>query len=73
MIARLEGIKDISCISSKLEALEYDVVQQNEKIVFIYRNKASSSDLGRDVKSAKDACKFSGSIKCTYGTNSAIY
>lgn len=73
MIARLESTKDISSISDTLKALAYDVVQQNDKIAFIHRKSGSSSDLGRDIKSAKEACKFTGAIKCIYGTSTSSY
>jgi hypothetical protein len=73
IVARLEATKDIKCILDKLENLEYDVSLLNEKTIFVYRASASSSDLSRDVKSAKSACKFSGTIKCSYGTNNSNY
>ncbi len=70
MVARLEGTKDISCILEKLEALAYDVTTHNQKIAFVYRKGSNSTNLRGDMKSAKDACKFTGSIKVIYGTNS---
>jgi hypothetical protein len=73
MIARLEGTKDIKCVLDVLLGLNYEVVTQDNKIGFIYRDKLTGDDLKRDVKSAKDACKFTSSIKCLYGTSSASY
>lgn len=73
VIARLEGAKDISGILEKLKKLEYEVVSSSNKVGYISRNNTSSSDLSRDVKSVKTACKFTGSIKCTYGTSNATY
>lgn len=70
MVARLEGIKNISCIYEKLEALNYDVITNDEKIAFVYRKNSNSSNLRNDIKSAKTACKFTGTIKIIYGTNS---
>jgi len=73
IVARLEATKDIKCILDKLENLAYDVSLLNEKTIFVYRASANSSDLSRDVKSAKSACKFVGTIKCSYGTNNSSY
>ncbi len=70
MVARLEGNKDITCILEKLEALAYDVINSDKKIAFVYRKGSSSNNLRGDIKSAKDACKFSGSVKIIYGTSS---
>jgi hypothetical protein len=70
MVARLEGTKDISCILEKLVALAYDVISDDKKIAFVYRKGSNSNNLRGDIKSAKDACKFSGSIKVIYGTSS---
>jgi len=71
MVVRLEGTKDISCILEKLTALSYDVVTDDKKIAFIYRKSSNSNDLRGDVKSAKSACKFTGTIKAIYGTSTA--
>mgnify|MGYP000067032979 CR=1 FL=1 len=73
IVARLEGTKDISDILEKLEGLEYETSSSNKKIGYVFRKNASSSDLSRDVKSVKTACKFTGSIKCTHGSNSTTY
>ena len=73
IVARLEGTKDISGILEKLKGLEYEVSALNDKIVYVFRKNASSTDLSRDVKSAKVACKFTSSIKCTYGASPTNY
>ena len=69
MVARIEGTKDITCILEKLEALSYDVISNDKKIAFVYRKGSNSNNLRGDMKSAKDACKFSGSVKVIYGTS----
>lgn len=69
-VARLEGTKDISSILDKLEDLDYEASAQSNKIVFVYRKHTNSTDLKRDIKAAKDACKFVGTIKCTHGASS---
>ena len=71
MVARLEGTKDISCVLEKLEALAYDVITNDKKIAFVYRKGSNSNNLRGDIKSAKDACKFNGSIKVIYWTSSS--
>lgn len=73
VVARLEGTKDISELLEKLRGLEYEVASSNNKVGYVSRNNASGSDLSRDVKSVKTACKFTGSIKCNYGTSSSTY
>lgn len=72
-VARLECVKDISEILKKLEGLEYEVTSSNNKVGYIFRKNANSSDLSRDVKAVKAACKFIGSIQCTYGTSGSTY
>lgn len=71
MVARIEGTKDITCIIEKLEALNYDIITNDKKIVFVYRKGSSGNNLRGDIKSAKDACKINGSVKVMYGTNNA--
>lgn len=72
IVARLEGNNNILEVSEKLKALEYEVVSISNKSLFVSREKTSSSDLARDIKSAKSSSKYSGSIKCFYGSNSTI-
>jgi len=69
MVVRLEGTKDISCIVEKLIALNYDVVSHDKKIAFLYRKSSNSNELKTDIKAAKTACTFIGTIKAIYGTN----
>jgi hypothetical protein len=71
MVVRLEGTKDISCILEKFTGLGYDVVIQDKQIAFIYRKGSNSTNLRTDMKSAKDACKFVGTIKTIYGTSTS--
>lgn len=73
IVARLEGLKNISEIFNKLEGLEYEVSVLNDKIGYVFRKNASSSDLSRDVKTVKTACKFSGTIKSSFGSNTGSY
>ena len=68
MVARIEGIKDITCILEKLEALSYDVISNDKKIAFVYRKGSNSNNLKEDMKSARDTCKFNGLVKVIYGT-----
>ncbi|WP_447894996.1 hypothetical protein [Vreelandella sp. GE22] len=73
IVAKLESSKDLTDVAEKLRGLEYEVVPAVKKEIFVFRKKGSNTDLSRDVKSAKDACKFTGPIKSVYGTNSATY
>ena len=73
IVARLEGSKNISEILNKLEGLEYEVSVLNDKTGYVFRKNASSSDLSRDVKATKSACKFSGTIKSSFGSSTGSY
>lgn len=73
IVARLEGSKNILEIFNKLEGLEYEVSVLNDKIGYVFRKNASSSDLSRDVKTVKAACKFLGTIKSSFGSNTGSY
>lgn len=73
VVARLEGTKDISEVLEKLKGLEYEVVSSSKVVGYVFRKDTSNSNLSRDIKSTKSACGFTGSIRATYGTNSASY
>ena len=69
IVARLESTKELSCIIEKLENLNYTTTSYDKNSGFVYNKNNSHSDLTRDIKSAKTACKFTTSIKIQYGTN----
>ncbi len=70
MVARLESIKDISCVLEKLEGLSYTTIAYDKNSGFVYRKGLNSyTELSRDIKSVKSACKFTNQIKISYGSS----
>jgi len=69
IIARLESQKELTCILEKLEALNYITTAYDAKSGFVYNSKNTHTNLTSDIRSAKTACNFVGSIKVQYGTN----
>jgi len=72
MVARLESTKDLSDIVEGLEGLGYVAIAYDKNSAFIYRKDiTSSSNMNRDIKSIKSACKFTNQIKVLYGNNNS--
>lgn len=70
IVVRLETSKDISGVMTHLNSLGYEVCSSDKKVAFVYRKDSSSSQFSIDMKAAKSASKFSGSVKCVYGGSS---
>lgn len=71
IVVRLEASKDLSSVGAHLNGLGYEVCANDKKVVFVYRKDSSSSQFSTDLKAAKSASKFSGSIRCVYGSTAA--
>ncbi|TOR11947.1 hypothetical protein CGG82_18060 [Vibrio parahaemolyticus] len=70
IVVRLEASKDISGVVTHLSGLGYEECSIDRKVAFVYRKDSSSSQFLTDLKVAKSASKFSGQIKCVYGSTS---
>ena len=73
IVAKLNIInKDLSGIAEKLAQLNYDVVSMNKSTVFLSSDDGDINALKKDIKSSKEASKFSGTIKVVYGKTTKI-
>ena len=71
IVARLESTKALSCIFEKLKSLNYIIAEEDDsKRGFVYNKKNSHSNLTSDIKTVKNACNFTTSIKIKYGSSS---
>jgi len=70
IVVRLEAKKELADVAEKLSHLGYETVTANSGSVFVYRKDSNTTQFTNDLKSAMSATKFSGQIKCEYGSGS---